>query len=140
MFTCLSDEAMEKFGQVLRTLRKQRRWSQTVLANEAGVSLSMIQKAEAADEPTMHDSNFHGLAKAFGMTPDQLDALWRGEVIQLFIPREVYDAAAADAARMKLTVEGLIAKKLGVKISGIRRTDAGKGSPESKDTQAAESH
>ena len=59
-------------GQVVARLRTQRGWTQGQLAERLGVSQSAVSKIEAGKHPDAYQYGL--LAKAFGLTVQQLDA------------------------------------------------------------------
>jgi transcriptional regulator with XRE-family HTH domain len=65
-----------KFGEVVKVLR-EKMGSQRKLADAMGRSVSWVQKTEASDVPRMHLDNYIKLAEVFGLTRDQLDAMWK---------------------------------------------------------------
>lgn len=95
------DMAIGEFGAIVKKLRNDRNWTQSELAERAGVRLSTVQKAEASKEKHMHWRNYIGLAKAFGMTEEELDAAWQGDMttLTLSIPQSVLKKIVARTAR-----------------------------------------
>ncbi len=55
----------------LKELREQRKWSQVKLANEARVSLGVIQKLEQPLRVTRRSAE--KIAAAFGVSPEEID-------------------------------------------------------------------
>jgi SOS-response transcriptional repressor LexA len=72
-FTCF----VKHFGKYVKAARERNMWTQDDLGARAGISTSAVAKIEADPIPHMRGTTYRGLAKAFGMSTDQLDAAWR---------------------------------------------------------------
>lgn len=71
--------AMAHFGETIKRLREARRWSQDELAAQADVSMSTVQKWEKREQPPSRAGrNYRAIATALDLSPDQLDAEWKG--------------------------------------------------------------
>lgn len=65
--------SMASMGETVRRLREQRRMSQEELASAAGLSRATIQNIEADRKKGNQGRTVRSLAKAFGLTLDQLE-------------------------------------------------------------------
>ena len=72
---------MAEFGEILKQLREARGFSQEKLAAEAGLSRMTIARAEQLASSTLQGTTYAKLARALGMSVDQLDRAWRGGVV-----------------------------------------------------------
>lgn len=77
---------MPSFGETITRLRIAERWTQDELAAKAGLSRSLIQKAERSLSASVSGKSYRGLAEAFGMTPSELDAQWRASKVDQQLP------------------------------------------------------
>jgi len=64
--------ALENLGERIRTLRKVRNLSQEALARRADVSLNLVGKLELGMVTNPHYSTLAGLARALGVTVEEL--------------------------------------------------------------------
>lgn len=69
---------MAEFGATLKQLRESRGFSQEKLAAEAGLSRMTIARAEQLASATLQGTTYAKLARALGLSVDQLDRTWRG--------------------------------------------------------------
>ncbi len=72
---------MAEFGSTLRQLREARGFSQEKLAAEADLSRMTIARAEQLKSATLQGTTHAKLARALGLTVDQLDRAWRSGVV-----------------------------------------------------------
>lgn len=68
--------AMGLFGDLIRDLRKERRWSQDRLARLVGMSKQGVLNLERYDDIRVRGETFDKLAGAFGKTADELTQLY----------------------------------------------------------------
>lgn len=73
---------MGTFGETIKRLRESRGWTQEVLAMHAEASTKSISIWEGLASPTIQGIKLFNLAKAFGMSVDDLKREWRKPAIQ----------------------------------------------------------
>lgn len=104
--------AMLKFGNVIREMREAKRWTQDDLARVAGLSRSLVQMVEKSDRPNISARSYTALARAFGMTADEMDAHIAGgkrEKPSLSLPDPIMGEYVRAAANMPRGSKGAIA-------------------------------
>ena len=69
----MSEGSSETFGARLRRLREARGWTQTDLAQRAGLNQQMVNRLERGVSQQLLVQTLEALADAFGVT---LDCLW----------------------------------------------------------------
>src|SRR5688572_30692175 len=80
----------QSFGETVRRLRENLRLTQHQLAARADVSRPTNQNLERlADVPKLHNRNVRKLAEALELTPEQLDAEWKGEERAVMLPAKL---------------------------------------------------
>ncbi len=65
-------ERIQSLGERILELRKNHRWSQDDLATRIGVSRPSVSQWESGDTKNIKNDNLLSLAKAFGITVDEL--------------------------------------------------------------------
>lgn len=98
--------AMPTFGEVLRELRAAQKLSQDALGAAAGVNGQTISNIETGGVVEPRGDTYRGIARALGMTLEQLDEACRGGVVTLDAPQYAMlmevaakrNATAAEAA------------------------------------------
>jgi transcriptional regulator with XRE-family HTH domain len=90
---------MGHFGETLRRLREAKHLSQERFAADAGVSRSTVQKVELEAVPSVHGENYRKMAKALGLSGEQLDALWRDDAAPPAPPMIVPERRLREYAR-----------------------------------------
>ena len=136
-----------RFGDELKKIREKKRMTQSDLAARARVSLSTIQKCEASDEPAMHWTNFLALADALGMSEQQLQEAWQGDMarMEVLIPRPMFERIVKAASRADALIERyaqrLIAQAMGDKKSakGVRLVERHEATPPTAKSASASS-
>jgi phage repressor protein C with HTH and peptisase S24 domain len=68
---------MVDFGGLIDTLRRKKHWTQRQLAERTGLALDTVNRALKQPTPrALQTRTYTALANAFGMTVEELDALW----------------------------------------------------------------
>ena len=73
-----------RLGEKIHRLRKERRFTQTELAERAGVSQTIISRLERKARTNVNADVLKGLAKALGCTTDYLVGMHEEEESELF--------------------------------------------------------
>jgi transcriptional regulator with XRE-family HTH domain len=66
-------EHSDTFGELIRRLRGERRWTQERLAREAGITITCLSNLERGATKDPNTETIVGLAVAFGLDPSELD-------------------------------------------------------------------
>jgi transcriptional regulator with XRE-family HTH domain len=101
---------MQKFGEVVRRLRKQKRLSQDELGAAAGLNGQTVSNLETGKIAVPRGDTYRRLAEGLGLTVDALDAEARGDAVTVTLPRATYNAVKAKADAKGETVEAWIAR------------------------------
>jgi transcriptional regulator with XRE-family HTH domain len=96
---------MQKFGEVVRRLRKQKRLSQDELGAAAGLNGQTISNLETGKIEVPRGDTYRRLAEGLGLTVDALDAEARGDAVTVTIARHIHDALQAKADALGVTLE-----------------------------------
>jgi phage repressor protein C with HTH and peptisase S24 domain len=73
---------MPKFGQTIARLRHAKGWDQRALATACGLGFSTIGRIETLASANIQPANYARLARALGMSPEELDREWRSTRIE----------------------------------------------------------
>lgn len=77
---CVADNLCVKhYGEILKQLREEALMTQDELALQSGLSRSSIQNAEKSEKPSLKASSLKAIARALGVSLEEIDAIWRGE-------------------------------------------------------------
>lgn len=90
---------------MVRSLRKDRRWSHDRLAREAGITKQAVINIEKTQEMTARETTLEGIAKAFELTVDELLSLHRrkSRLMTVALPADVAQRLVDEAAAQKMT-------------------------------------
>jgi transcriptional regulator with XRE-family HTH domain len=67
----MSDDLLVRLGNRIKTLRKQRGWTQVVMAEKVGIDRSFLADVERGKR-NISILNLHLMAKGFGISLSQL--------------------------------------------------------------------
>lgn len=106
---------MEKFGEVLRRLRKNKRLSQDAFAAAADLNGQTISNIETGKVAVPRGETYRNIAAALGMSVEQLDA---AVGLTLYpIPTGVLDGLKARAALEKSTLDEWLARQASLSVT-----------------------
>lgn len=112
----------QEFGRRLYKLMMSRGWNQSELARRAGLNRDAISTyVRGSSMPTPQSLN--ALAKAFGITPDDLLPNYTMSAIERDNPAFEMKASTSDPTRVYLKVNRLVTMATAVKIAELLQND-----------------
>jgi hypothetical protein len=97
----MQSAVMPHFGDTLATLIRARNVTKTDFAAAAGIGEATLFRQLRSPTPIGNPSTYRAIAKALNLTPDELDAAWKGDdepepIPSNFTIRRVSGVAASD--------------------------------------------